>query len=155
MPTTNQIVDYCVLNLCEGGGSVSVLKLHKILYYLQAWNLAFGRGQLFPSQFQAWVHGPVSRPVFDRFKDTKMMYSLVTMEDITDEFDPNIILSDDQRHIQAVLDVYAPLSGGQLEEMTHNEKPWVSARKDVEPAQRSTNVIDEGVMTEYYKARLQ
>jgi uncharacterized phage-associated protein len=36
---------------------LNVLKLHKILYYCQAWSLAFGRGPLFPgSNFQAWVH---------------------------------------------------------------------------------------------------
>ncbi len=77
------------MRLTEDGTYLNVLKLHKLLYYCQAWSLAFGRGPLFPqNSFQAWVHGPVSRAIYDRFVQTKAMYSPVGLADVRQGFDP-------------------------------------------------------------------
>src|SRR5438309_1654340 len=113
--------DYIIVRLTEGGGFLNVLKLHKLLYYCQAWSLAFGRGPLFPQNFQAWVHGPVSRDVYDRFVQSKAMYSPVVMADVRQDFNPMSLAEKDRGLINSILEVYAPLSGDQLEEMTHIE----------------------------------
>ena len=46
------------------GGALSVLKLQKLLYYVEAWHVAFFNKMLFDDEFQAWVHGPVCVPIF-------------------------------------------------------------------------------------------
>lgn len=156
MPSINNVSDYIVVKLRDGGVFVNVLKLHKLMFYVQAWHLAFGRGQFFPGRFQAWVHGPVSRDLYDRYKDTKTMYSSVDFADIRQDFNPNGDLSDyDRAHIDSILEVYADLTGDQLEEMTHREDPWIEARAGVPASSRSENLISETTMAKFYAARLQ
>jgi uncharacterized phage-associated protein len=155
MPTINDTSDYVVLKLRHGGVILNVLKLHKLMYYIQAWHLAFNRGPFFPGRFQAWVHGPVNRELYDRYKDSKNMYSPVDLQDIQPGFNPSQTLADQERaHIDAVLEVYANFTGDQLEEMTHREEPWLQARAGVAPSARSENHLSEDVMQKFYSARL-
>lgn len=44
-------------------------KLQKICYYAVAWGYALMDRQVFDDDvFQAWVHGPVSKKLYDRYK---------------------------------------------------------------------------------------
>ncbi|MET4448667.1 putative phage-associated protein [Bradyrhizobium sp. GM2.2] len=148
--------DYIIVRLTEDGTYLNVLKLHKLLYYCQAWSLAFGRGPLFPqNSFQAWVHGPVARAIYDRFVQTKAMYSPVGLADVRQGFDPMGMGEADRAFINSVLEVYAPLSGDQLEEMTHREEPWIEARAGVSPSARCENMIRNETMQKFYAGRLQ
>lgn len=150
----DDVCDYVIVKLTEGRGSLNVLKLHKLLYYVQAWSLAFGLGPAFPGRFQAWVHGPVSRTIYDRFVDRKGMYSSMLMEDVRGGFDPLALPEAERAHIDGVLEVYGPLTGDQLEEMTHREEPWLNARKGLAPAARSESLLSEEDMANYYRQRL-
>jgi uncharacterized phage-associated protein len=152
---TDDACDYIIVRLSEGGVFLNVLKLHKLLYYCQAWSLAFGRGRLFPSYFQAWVHGPVSRDIYDRFVQSKALYSPVTISDIRPGFDPLALAEHERAVLNSVLEVYAPLTGDQLEEMTHREDPWIEARRGVTPSARSDSMISEDTMKKFYAARLE
>ena len=42
--------------------------MQKLLYYIQAWHLVFKEKKLIQDSFEAWVHGTVSRKVWDHFK---------------------------------------------------------------------------------------
>ena len=55
MISVSDVCDYIIYRSQNAGRRLNVLKLHKLLYYCQAWNLAFGRGRLFDGAFQAWV----------------------------------------------------------------------------------------------------
>lgn len=155
MTDINDVCDYVIVKITEDGRALNVLKLHKLLYYIQAWHLAFNRGPLFRGAFQAWVHGPVSRQIYDRYATTKSMYSRLTLDDIRSEFNPFSTLEPEVRaHVDAVLEEYGDLSGDQLEEMTHQEEPWIQARIGVPPAARSENLISEDLMADYYRSRL-
>ena len=147
------IENYIIVKLTEGGDYLNVLKLHKLLYYVQAWSLAYGRGPLFAGKFQAWVHGPVNRELFDRFRDSKYMYSAVTAADVPSDFDPASVSDEPRQLIDAVLEVYGPLTGDQLEEMTHQEAPWITARDGVPPSARSEVELDEKLMATFYGQR--
>lgn len=152
--TLNDASDYIVLKVTEGGTGLSLLKLQKLVYYAQAWHLAFYKKPLFDGKFQAWVHGPVSRQLYARYAATKSLYSDMQASDISSGFDPEKLSLAERRHIDGVLEAYAKFSGGQLEEMTHNEAPWIEARKGYEPAQRCEVVIDENLMASYYGSRV-
>lgn len=154
MADVNDVCDYVIVKLCSGGVPLNVLKLHKIIYYTQAWNLAFDRGRLFDGEFQAWVHGPVSRAIYDRFRDTKSMYSPLSTWDAPN-FDPHRLRDDERAHIDAVLEIYAPYTGDQLEQLTHREDPWTLARANTAAWDRSEAIISEDTMAAFYKARLQ
>ncbi|MBY5563592.1 Panacea domain-containing protein [Rhizobium leguminosarum] len=155
MASLYDVSDYIVVKLREGGVFVNVLKLHKLVYYVQAWHLAFGRGRIFNGSFQAWVHGPVSRELYDRYRETKTMYSLVDISDVDPMFSPLRLSETERAHVDAVLEIYADFSGDQLEEMTHREAPWLAARANVPASSRSETPISDEVMQQFYAARLQ
>jgi uncharacterized phage-associated protein len=146
--------DYIIVKVKEADATLSLLKLQKLLYYVQAWYLAFNSATLFDGKFQAWVHGPVNRQIYDRFAATKSLYSEVSRSDVRETFDSDRIPVELRNHIDTVLDVYAKYTGAQLEAMTHEERPWVEARKGFSASARCENEISEASMKDYYSARL-
>ncbi len=147
--------DYMITKVCAGGESLSHLKLQKLMYYAQAWHLAFFKTRLFEGKFQAWVHGPVSGDLYDRFAPTKSLYSETTEQDVRADFDMSSVSEDDASYLDSILEAYAGLAGTQLEEMTHHEEPWIEARGDRRPSERCEQEIDEALMARYYATRLQ
>ncbi|WP_406825428.1 Panacea domain-containing protein [Pedobacter sp. KACC 23697] len=156
MEKLRDVCNYVVFRLTgEGGASISHLKLQKLLFYIQAWNLAYEGKGLFDGEFQAWIHGPVNRSVYNRFKDSKYMYSNISLEDLGEiDFKFEQITDENKTFIDGVLEVYAPFSDTQLEKMTHDEAPWQEARGDLKPYERCEEVISEKTMADYYSARL-
>ena len=148
----NSVADYLCFRLSEEGSGSSQLKLHKLLYYVQSWHLALYDQPLLDEKFQAWIHGPVSRKIYDRFKDTKNMFSPITAEDIESDFSG--LNTQAIYHIDEVLEVYGDYSGTQLEELTHSEEPWIKARQGLSRFERSERIISEEDMKNYYKQRL-
>ena len=152
MASIHDICDYIIVKLDEAGDNPSVLKIQKLLYYVQAWNLAIKKEPMFDGRFQAWVHGPVNREIYSRFVDSKFMYSTITAEDSKNGADN---LADEEKlSVDDVLEIYAQYSGSQLEDMTHKEEPWITARGDLSPSARCENDIDEDLMLKYYGSRL-
>lgn len=154
MTDIDDVADYIVLRLAAANECCNLLKLQKLLYYCQAWNLAFFNTPLFNGKFQAWVHGPVARRIYDRFSMEKSLYSQVGEADIRSAFNIKNIPDADKTHIDNVLEVYARYSGTQLEIMTHQEAPWQEARENVRPSERCEEEIKEESMRKYYAARL-
>ena len=153
----NLITDYTIWRLdgdSESESDLINLKLQKLLYYIQAWHLAFTEAPLFDGKFQAWIHGPVNRAIYDRFKFNKTLYSSIGIEDISSEFKEDLIDENSKVIINNVLDIYAQYSGYQLELMTHREEPWLKARAGYTEMQRCENEIDERLMHSFYKGRL-
>ena len=154
MATLNDVADFVIAKTTEAGVGLNLLKLQKLVYYCQAWSLAFDKGPLFEGKFQAWVHGPVSRELYDRFAVTKFLYSDVTAADIRKEFNPDNLLDVERQLIDGVLEVYAKYSGDQLEEMTHREQPWRDARGELQLHERCEAIINEETMKACYSSRL-
>lgn len=151
-PTTNiqDVVDYIIGQFADEDGSLSILKLQKLLYYVQAWHLAFGLGPLFAGRFQAWVHGPVNRQVYDRFKDTHSLFATVSRESIRQGFDANAMPPKARNHIDEILEAYGPFSGVQLENMTHEETPWLETRGNLKSFERCEDELNEKTMQEFF-----
>ena len=64
-------IDFAIeylLNQCE---DITPLALQKALYYIQGFYYAFNRTFLFSEDCQAWIHGPVYRDIYFRYKDYK------------------------------------------------------------------------------------
>ena len=155
MATVYDVSDYVIFrSKAEGNADLSALKHQKLLYYIQAWHLAFFGKPAFESEFQAWIHGPVNKEIYDLYKNTKYLYSEMLFEDIQDKAILENLDSDMKMHIDNILDSYARFSATQLEEMTHSELPWIEARKGFKPSQRCEVNINNTTMQNYYAARL-
>jgi len=157
MLNINIVANYICSSLINAGDTPSVLKLHKLLYYVQSWHLALHGEPLFDEKFQAWVHGPASRVIYDRFKDSKSMYSQIDIEDLhvedlEQEF--SSISEDAKEHIEYVLESYGDLSGVELEKLTHKEDPWINARRGIPRYERSETFISEDEMKDYYASMI-
>lgn len=156
MEKIKDVSNYIIFRMTsEGGASLSHLKLQKLLYYIQAWNLAYDKKPLFDGAFQAWIHGPVNRIIYNQFKDSKYMYSSISVKDLKDvDLSFPRIKEEEKAFIDGVLEVYAPFSDVQLEKMTHDESPWLEAREGLQPFERCEVEISEATMATYYAARL-
>jgi uncharacterized phage-associated protein len=140
--TADQIADTIISLSRDRGIEITNLKLQKLLYYAQAWHLAFSGSPLFHERIEAWVHGPVVPSIFRRFKSYRW-----------DSIDSRVHPVDDAdllKHIGAVLDVYDKYSASKLEYMTHNERPWIEARQGLPIDEPSQNEISQFTMMEFY-----
>lgn len=155
MKTINQICDYVIFRLkSEENVPLSNIKLQKLLYYIQAWNLAFFKKPLFDDKFEAWIHGPVNTTIYNRFNPTKYIFSEIYSSDIIEENISEILSEDEKRHINIVLESYAKYSGVELEDMSHKEEPWIKAREGYEANQRCNVEIDNDLLTQYFGSRI-
>ena len=152
----HKVTDLIASKFISEESPLSVLKLHKLLYYVEAWHVALYGKMLFDEDFQAWVHGPVCLPVFTRFRHSrnKFTFSAITREDIGTVLKADIenydYISD---HVENVLEAYGDLSGAQLESLAHKEQPWLETRGDLAPSEPCNKTIPKELMRDYYKQR--
>ena len=123
------------------------MKLHKLLYYAQAWSLVWDECPLFDEKIEAWVSGPV---VPDLFNEHKGMY-LIAEADLS-KGNPNKVQPVQKQTIDEVLNYYGDKNSQWLSDLTHMEDPWLNARKDMAPNERSNNEITLASMQEYYSS---
>lgn len=141
-------------------GPMSHLKLQKLLFYCEAYHLAyFDRAPLTGAEFQAWVHGPVCREVFDMLKDVSLIYSDIQFVPSFGSKDPALVIKEQltSKQLEVLDEVLETLSGwkdSELESATHNESPWLEARNGIDPGARCTNIISTQTMYEYYRKEL-
>lgn len=121
-------------------------KLQKLCYYAQAWCYALKGYRLEDTDYQAWIHGPVSPPLWERFKSFGFDPIRIKGK-VHTHFD-----EDDIKLLEDVWDTYGDNTGNALEALTHRELPWIEARKGYEPEERCTVVISPNTMASYYKS---
>lgn len=128
-----QVSNFIILYFKNKGLELTPMKLQKILYYLQAWHIAyFDKKLLFEELPQAWNSGPVYETIFKKYED--VYYNNV---DITNDIDfisnMDIELEYSQNNLDldknelkvfyAVLQYYGMMSHDKLVFLTHAEYP--------------------------------
>jgi uncharacterized phage-associated protein len=141
----SEISDFLLAESRERGEHLTNLKLQKLLFYSDAWNLALFDIELFPEQFQAWVHGPVLLSQYNRFKKYKW-------QPITDEIKRPKLDAQKSAHLIEIVDIFGSETAVALELMTHRELPWLDARGGILPTEPSTALISKSITREYYKS---
>lgn len=138
-------------------GPLNHLKLQKLVYYAEAYHLAYFGESIIDDDFEAWLHGPVSRKLWDCLKPFANLYDNVPLKtdkrEVVKHFREKI--TDDQRElIGDVLKEYGKETAYGLECMTHSEPPWREARKGYAPDDKCEEKIDKKLMQTYYKQNL-
>lgn len=121
--------------------TVKQTALHKLLYYTQAWSLAWDGVVLFPDKIEAWKQGPVIRDVWEK---NQRQWPFDDLGDL------NKVQPDAQGVIGAVLDFYGHMPVATLVERTHSEQPWLEARRGLGPCASSTNAVERSAMRIFY-----
>lgn len=126
--------------------SMTHKKLQKLCYYAQAWFYTLKGIVLEDTEFEAWVHGPVSPELYDRFKGFE--FNPIRMKG---EYKTSI-LPEDQELLESVWETYGDHTGNALEALSHSESPWIEARKGCSSGERCSNCISLESMKEYYQS---
>lgn len=112
-------------------------QLLKILYYAQAWSLAWTGRPLFVDTIEAWDMGPVVRNVWAQSKSNNKVSYTATPS------------GDEAAIIEAVTNFYGKFSGKTLINMTHEDEPWVKAYNSA-PATFGIKKIDLGDIRKFF-----
>ncbi len=132
---------YIIYKMYQKGKKINHLKLQKLLYYVEAWHLVYTNEPLIKDNFEAWLHGPVVRRVWNYYRDFSIMF-----DDLPCIKPGKIDLTEEQEQIiDDVLDEYGDKTGYYLECLTHVEKPWIEAR-----SQGENQIISKEIMKDYY-----
>lgn len=128
-------------------GCCSTMKLHKLLYYCQAWSLVWDEHALFNEKIEAWANGPVVHSVFTYHKG---LFSVNSNDFLIGN--PNMLSTFQKETVDNVLAYYGNKSAQWLINLTHMEKPWKEARVGLEPMERGNKEITHSAMAEYYSS---
>ena len=130
-------------------GRTTTMKLQKLVYYAQAWSLAWDDAPLFNEKIEAWANGPVVPSLYHAHKGKYF----ITASDLSDNISDNIQFSDESiETLDIVIKTYARLSSFQLVELTHDQNPWKEARAGCPVGEPCTNEISHSSMAEYYSS---
>jgi uncharacterized phage-associated protein len=140
MASAHDVAAYIINKL---PGPVPAVKLHKLVYYTQAWSLAWEDRPLFDERIEAWVNGPVVPALYELHRGS---YAVTKWP----KGDPTSFLMEDSTTIDAVLDFYGKQSSQWLSDLSHSEDPWIKARRGLSPTQRGNAQITLESMAEYY-----
>lgn len=150
MYEAKDILSWFINQLDENSGSaITPLKAQKLLYYAQAWFLALYNEKLINEDFEAWAHGPVIRSMYYGLSEfgystvSKNASFLEEAKEVTDERAQDLL--------PQIEELYGVYDAKYLEELTHQETPWIEARKGFEPEERCTNIISNETMQNYYR----
>lgn len=158
MYSSHDIAKIILAFMNNSGDFLTNKKLQKLLYYSEAWSLVYLQSIL-KEDFEAWVHGPVIPSVYREYKHFGYKPIIIDYEcgeepiERCDSIRTAIQL--DENHwnlIKAVLNKYGGLAAFQLENLSHSEIPWKTAREDLGPTSQSSQVIDRELMKTYYSS---
>lgn len=124
-------------------GSVTSMKLQKLVYYAQAWSLVWDETPLFEERIEAWANGPVVPVLYECHKGEFRLQSI-------SEGDPDKLSDNQQDTIDKMLEFYGDKTSQWLSDLTHKEDPWIEARAGIPAGQRSNQEITRASMMEYY-----
>ncbi|MCH9845070.1 MAG: DUF4065 domain-containing protein [Alphaproteobacteria bacterium] len=132
--------------ILEKTGELTGIKLQKLCYYSQAWSLVWDDNSLFDNRIEAWIGGPV---IPDLWHCHKGVYKVDTS---TFGGDSSKLQESQRNTIDKVIEYYMQFSSHQLSDITHQEYPWIRARKGLPSNVRGSNVIDNATMSQYYSS---
>lgn len=124
-------------------GPISTMMLQKLVYYCNAWSLAWFHTPLFSQGFEAWRKGPVCKELFNSHKGK----FVISEEDISSKHE---LSESEKKLIDNVLSVYKDEDPEHLSELTHMENPWKETRGDLPEDMGSSRRIDSDLIEKYY-----
>lgn len=130
---------------------VTPLMLQKLLYFIQGIYSALYGKPIFVEDCRAWLHGPVYPEVYDLFRDFKYnpiddaRFALL-------EGTEDALTDDEKKAIDLVVNTFGMYGGKVLEKITHNEDPWMEARKGYGDGIPSSELLTKERIMKYYIA---
>ncbi|MDI9409246.1 MAG: DUF4065 domain-containing protein [Candidatus Pacebacteria bacterium] len=134
-----------VNHILAAKGEMSAARLQKLVFYCQAYSLAWDGVPLFDNRIEAWIFGPVIPDLYNSHED----YTDVKL-DFFKTFPAAQLSENEIDSIDAVLDGIGDRTGQWLSDLSHTEDPWIDARKGLDENVNGTNLISHESMKSYY-----
>ena len=131
------------------GESISPMKLQKLCYYAQGFNLAINNKNLFDNDFEAWQHGPVIIELYHEYKTWGWKQIDKDIDESIKEDNPN-----ENDLLLEVVSYFGSYDGSTLSVMTHKEAPWREARGNLADNEASRNLISKESINTYFKRQV-
>jgi uncharacterized phage-associated protein len=142
------VANWFIAKSAESGDLITHLKVQKLLYYAEAWTQTLADTELFDEQLQAWAHGPVVPEIFHEFKS----HGWQPLPVPSDERFPEIS-KEATEILEQVFEVYGDIPAKTLENMTHEDEPWIRARGDKSQEERCDKIIPKEEVRQYFKSK--
>ncbi|KJS16154.1 MAG: zinc finger/helix-turn-helix protein [Peptococcaceae bacterium BRH_c4b] len=139
-------IDSFVKYLLNNCAEVTPLALQKLLYYVQGFYKAFQGEYLFKDDCEAWVHGPVYRNIYYKYKD----HGYNPIEESNVNYGEINLSMPEKEIIDSVITNFACYSGKVLEKMTHIETPWRVTRRGLGDNEVSDMIINKELIANYF-----
>lgn len=139
MATVHDLAAY----ILKKTGSITTMKLQKLVYYSQAWALVWDEKPIFGARIEAWANGPVVPDLYRRHRGEFRVSAWPTG-------DASKLTAAHRETVDKVIEFYGERDSQWLSDLTHREAPWKDARADCEPGDRSGAEISHVAMAEYY-----
>jgi uncharacterized phage-associated protein len=139
MATAHDVAAY----ILQKRGSMTAMKLQKLVYYSQAWSLVWDETPLFAEKIEAWADGPVVRELYEHHRG----------QFLVNEWpwgDSSALKPEARETIDSVMKFYGDKPALWLSQLTHQEDPWREARTGMFDGQRGGREITHAAMAEYY-----
>lgn len=114
-------------------------KLQALVYFSQAWALAWTGKPLFADDFEAWPDGPVAPAVYRVQK-----YEAARLNE------PSNLSTDEADIVTSVADFYGHLNDTVLVNLTREHSPWLDARAGRAPDAPSHVKVPRDAMRTFY-----
>lgn len=132
---------------------ITPMALQKMLYYSQGFFQALFQKPLFTDSCQAWIHGPVYPDVYFKYRDYG--YDPDRLPQLEFYCDTSTLSESETLFLDAIIGAFGRYSGSTLRWMTHNEQPWLKARGALRPTDRSSAIIDNALIDDYFSKVVQ
>lgn len=134
--------------ILEQIGSVTTMKLQKLVYYAQVRYLVMNGHPLFRDEIQAWANGPV---LPNLYRVHSGMY-MIGKGGLGPYGSPDALSHSEKAAAKYVVDKLGAYSGERLRELSHSERPWQDARIGYAPGERCNVPITVQSMMNFYSS---
>lgn len=132
--------------ILEQTGSVTTMKLQKLVYYAQVRHLVVNGQPLFSDEIQAWANGPVAPRLYHVHAGRYM----IGRGGLGSYGSPEALSVSEEAAAGYAVEKLGTLSGERLRALSHSEKPWQDAREGYAPGERCSTPITVGSMMRFY-----
>lgn len=118
-----EIAKYVINHEHKENREITNLRLQKLLYFVQAKILVETGNPCFDDEMQAWEYGPVVPVVYDAYKKFGNL-PILEEQEMKENIEESI-----QNNIGEILNYFGSTPTFGLVQITHNQTPWIEAKK--------------------------
>lgn len=143
----NSILEVARYIITKVDEPIPKFQLQKLVYYCQAWSLAWDDTELFDEDFEITLGGPVYKVLCDEHKDL-----IIVDKDSLKEINIEGVFNKDQLEtMDSVINYYGDKDPFWLTELVRKERPWLETVKKYNEDESNGKIIDKNLIKEYYK----